>query len=431
MDLELQPHQAQSRFSATESKRSLTNFSKNLVRRRRRCASFAFVCALGSCTAAYTLYFVYPMKLSIRPFVRGTSSIRCSDTCLLRHACIPSNGTVTVYGEDADRLRGMIASFQLRSNREGVLLVNAVNAHNKFSGVWRRSAILVDRYVETNCGHILGDEVWPIFRIMLQRRHALALWDKWDIYIDRAKEARCDSYFTPLTDGEVLTYKNSLARNKETRCYENIYFGTSGLSYVDDDVKYLSSTRFSEEARLFRDMYFRAFRAERYKPSKILIMQKKTGEHLVAIENLEELKLAAAAEFKDNEVQTASWSDYTIAEQITLMARTKVFISLPGSDVMNAIFLPDNSILVVYCRYYNDQIEGSNEIRLWYRFFRHIQVFEFCEANTDVSPRSPGQVWVNVSRLSDLRSRLAENYVKLVQGQADKEMKSTIKVSFM
>ena len=130
-------------------------------------------------------------------------------------------------------------------------------------------------------------------------------------------------------------------------------------------------------------------------------MQKKYGEHLVAIENIDELKNAAATEFSDTQVQVISWDDYSVAEQIELMAQTKFFISLPGADVMNAIFLPNDAILVVFCRYFNGQMERSNEIRLWYRFVRHLRVFEFC-GEEDVVLQPSGNMWVNTSVLGNL-----------------------------
>ena len=85
--------------------------------------------------------------------------------------------------------------------------------------------------------------------------------------------------------------------------------------------------------------------------------------------------------------------------QIQLMRRTKIMISLPGSDIMNAVFMPDNSVLIVYCRYVDGRKESSNEIRLWYKYLRYLHTFEFCDEANDVKLMESKNVWVNTQSL--------------------------------
>lgn len=50
-------------------------------------------------------------------------------------------------------------------------------------------------------------------------------------------------------------------------------------------------------------------------------------------------------------------------------------ISLPGSDVMNGIFLQDGAALVLYCRPMDQRLQTfdtSNEKRFWYDRVSHI-----------------------------------------------------------
>jgi hypothetical protein len=73
-------------------------------------------------------------------------------------------------------------------------------------------------------------------------------------------------------------------------------------------------------------------------------------------------------------VKLISWSDYDMAEQIQLMCRTRAMISLPGSDIMNGIFLRDQGAFVLYCRHIGggtgrDKLEyfdTSNERTYWF-----------------------------------------------------------------
>lgn len=58
-----------------------------------------------------------------------------------------------------------------------------------------------------------------------------------------------------------------------------------------------------------------------------------------------------------------------MAEQIQLMSRTRAMISLPGSDIMNGIFLPDGAALLLYCRPMDRNLtlfDASNERTFWF-----------------------------------------------------------------
>ena len=55
-------------------------------------------------------------------------------------------------------------------------------------------------------------------------------------------------------------------------------------------------------------------------------------------------------------------------------------LTLPGSDLMNALFLPSGSTVLVPCRKVN-VIENSNEIRIWFRQFPFLRAIEICGDN--------------------------------------------------
>ena len=232
-----------------------------------------------------------------------------------------------------------------------------------------------------------------------------------DVYIDRSVVPACDAHFDSLVkDGGVYTLRSE-PQTGQIKCYNSIYFGVTGMSYVDGDVDYLSSSEFPTDAKAFRTLFYDRALVARTQIGKdrLVIMQKKTGEHLVSIENLNQLVEAATERFGNLQVIVVSWDDYTIKEMIQLMRRTKMMVSLPGSDIMNAIFMRDNSFLVIYCRYVNGVKEGSNEVRLWYKYLAHLTTFEFCVDHVDVHLTETNNVWVNVSRLKEFSTQKKKN----------------------
>merc|ERR1712129_297409 len=90
-------------------------------------------------------------------------------------------------------------------------------------------------------------------------------------------------------------------------------------------------------------------------------------------------------------VEIISWEDYSLKQQIQIMARTKLMISLPGSGIMNAFLLQDDSALFCYCQKAQEQsidllsiyvngtkMEGAMEFQLWFNHFDYASFKEFC-----------------------------------------------------
>ena len=58
-----------------------------------------------------------------------------------------------------------------------------------------------------------------------------------------------------------------------------------------------------------------------------------------------------------------------IGDQIKEMAMADIVISIPGSDLMNCIFLNPKGYIICPNRFYNNgHKEGSNEIDIWFQF---------------------------------------------------------------
>ena len=361
------------------------------------------------CVYFSLLVTVLPTLHVLSNILYDRQAVRSSITCLgknchVENACIDVKGHLVIFDStrEAKRLREKILSIPLRRRSQLRLLGEVSSALlplSQFSG----SALIIDRYVDDNCGHILGDEAWPALRLALQffnmqhiRTHGIG-----DVYIIRSREQTCDEIFEALT-GSV----NTLGQMKTRSCYRNVLLGMDGLSYADGyDASvqpYLTSPRFTAEMQNFRSLFYKHAKiSEDRSASTILLMHKKFGSHMVNIYNRNEIHSLVSSEFPELKVVEASWSDHTVREQVQIVSDAKVMISLPGSDIMNAIFLRDNSRLLIYCRFVDGKLEASNEQALWFEHLHYIQTEARC-SDQDVRRMDPQYVWVNTTAIRDI-----------------------------
>ena len=342
---------------------------------------FLLCVASAICCGGFIILPPSPLGGSLPPV---TTSLHCEQaTCKLSNACVNSFGELQLYGSkpEVNKQVAKIATFNTRFHKVKIYSSRFVGSSLHARGM-RERAVLIDRY-EDNCGHILADEVWTSYRLVLESSNfrIFPQTSIGDVILDHSGTARCDEWFKGISERVVTLPMNS------TSCYKEVIFGASGKSYADgyEQVaqRYLRSAKFNVDMLYFRQLHYRKARVSTRvrHVDKILIMQKKHGMHMVNIANVEELKATAVSEFPKHTVLKVSWSDFSINQQIELLSQTKLLVSLSGADVINGIFLPSGSYLMIYCRYVNGVKEGSNEKALWFNYLKYIQTMEFCGHN--------------------------------------------------
>jgi hypothetical protein len=257
------------------------------------------------------------------------------------------------------------------------------------------ASVVVAHGASGNCGHVLGDEAWPIFRLVTkiqQRRGQHFHLDHFHKYGPRSP--RCDTLLTPMS-AKVVNHgggdgggETSPSDEFEGACYDELYIGHDGFSYIDDRQK--QPFFFERDMKLFRSMYHRTASSSfdentATAADTILVMVKRFGTHMSNLENVESLAQGIQAQLPQYLVKLTSWSDYQWEQQMEVLGRTRAIVSLPGSDVMNAVFLPDNSAVLMFCRVMSPiSVEASNEEGLWLRRLSYV--------NTTVIPCDNSEV---------------------------------------
>ena len=84
------------------------------------------------------------------------------------------------------------------------------------------------------------------------------------------------------------------------------------------------------------------------------------------------------AEMPHVDIVPVSWAGMSLQEQALLCWHADMMVVIPGSDVINAMWLPDHAELLVLCRpgINCGPLSPGNEVRLWFnRYTRHLSVW--------------------------------------------------------
>ena len=274
-----------------------------------------------------------------------------------------------------------------------------------------RLYLLDGKHGSVNLGHTLGDEVIAVWR-------ALEMWGLLEepvhVYLNDITATK-PYHVLNLAKPPVLA---SSGLNEST-CFESFVVGWSNFGYmptINPNYRPPDTVPKSYLNR-FRDYSWRRFGAVGlpigHWPPRITIVCKGTAFSMfkAAILNVDALKHAFETRFGAR-VELAVWQGMPLAKQVQIMSQTDVMLSLPGSDLMNAVWLPTKSAIVVPWRYIlgwtskgrdtDAEWHPSNEVRLWFDHIPFRQVISFNPA-LDPSTKldnSTGGVELGINRTS-------------------------------
>jgi hypothetical protein len=310
------------------------------------------------------------------------STLNCSEhNCILKNACIDYSAikrrfVIRIIGNAShvQEIKTLAENATFKAYRESAtFLFEGLQKNVTLAIAMNSTAAVINRAVSKNCGHDLGDEAWPVFRLMQLFSEPNPRLD--DLYFLSRPPRYCDPVLEPIANRLIVQQAVT-----ETKCYARLYFGTRGISYMLDHGTWKHRmTTLEADMRAFRSLYYRyANISSDSKLDTIVVMEKRQGKHMSNIGNRHEIVDFLKNTYLGYKVELVSWSDYSITEQVQLMSRTRVMISLPGSDVMNAIFLSDEGALLMFCRVVEEKngnlhFDESNEMKHWFRHLSYMQ----------------------------------------------------------
>ena len=127
----------------------------------------------------------------------------------------------------------------------------------------------------------------------------------------------------------------------------------------------------------------------------MVIKNHKHASHPTVISNADETLLALQEAFPELLIKKLMWHGLSQKEQISIAQDTDILFSQPGSDVMNALFMPAGSSLLTPCRLldmkwlYNKKgkegtppvrtvTEYGNEIMKWFQAMPDMRSMQIC-----------------------------------------------------
>lgn len=353
-----------------------------------------------------------------------------STTCSMTNVCVYGN-VVELYSDNTltgafDGLMIPTSSFarmDVAGDPANVrLVVKPSSQLPADEGVFNSSftAVLINSIQTKNIGHIYGDEIWPAFQMLYRYNFdfdsnslQLVLMDYLRHAIEHKKQP-VHAIFSDLPTQYLRTEGTELPR----RCFSSLYAGSNAFSYSESapDPHVLDAFRhflLKRSAKLWNTHTTTALlsnhdfrpKADRADPA-ILVLEKDTvhAQHPTLVLNYEALTDALRSKFPTHKIIKVVWHGKSQQEQIAIAQDSDIFFSFPGSDVMNAIFLPAGSTLVTPCRaqdakwVFGDEsngrapnkllVEYGNEMRIWFNAMPHLRSVQVCGANTVIFDKS-------------------------------------------
>lgn len=314
------------------------------------------------------------------------SNVTCNgNSCEITNACVTSNNGVMLFGSEdhvfneSVKLKPIVKQNYKCSQCDAHVPVERKSGSGKHF-FHDSTATLAAGLDNRNCGHQLGDVIWPMIRLNLKYRSEkdVILNGLGTLFVETSK-FYCSNLYKPLAYN-MITY-NSLVKNEV--CFNKLLVGTDGENY-SSSANGIVKKNFSRDMRVMRSLYYKMYDIkENQKMDHIIISIKRSyggGTHFLNIHNIREVVDMLTANFPSYEVMILSWEDYSMKDQLKLLARTKVYISLPGAALMNGAFLQDRAILISFCR--NDgsgrRTEGV-EYNYWFNNLDYGKFLMFCK----------------------------------------------------
>lgn len=257
---------------------------------------------------------------------------------------------------------------------------------------------LITGHASNNVGHVILDEVLSIF-VMFEQIN-LDLDDT--IMIGTATVPQFRRPYTMLVS---LSNIMSLAE-LEGQCFSHVVAGAAQWSYAAAGLSKTSPTlhRFRNHVLARLNIHPHV----RLKFSVLFVLKDAdAAEHKSTWTNIEAIVTNVKARFPTWVVHTVMWTRLpSFHDQINLVHRTHVLVSLPGSDVVNGLFLQDGSAIIMPCRHMGDKFESSNEVPHLFNYMGWVKTFQFC--GQPVQHGNPSAVLVDESFLMSLLEHLAK-----------------------
>jgi len=257
-------------------------------------------------------------------------------------------------------------------------------------------AVLVQNVENHNVGHVYGDEVWPAFQ-MLHRYNFDWHNKQFRLVLRKMQEA-----YKPKVHELVSDHAPAHIQGQQRQCFKELFVGCNALSYSESSPDPHALGRFRDfllhRAHKKWDIHPQASAggfSDRKDPNILVVLKDvEHSAHPTLVTNYESAVEALKQQFPALKISMLKWHGKSQKQQVQIMQNTDILYSQPGSDVMNALFLPAGSSLLTPCRALDANwlvsskatqkppskvlIEYGNEVRIWFNAMPDMRCVQVC-----------------------------------------------------
>lgn len=333
-------------------------------------------------------------------------------SCILENVCLDYAKREILYhtrdGSPAHILPPSSFYYSSRCTDSSTMAIKHIRGRLPADAAWENvTGVLTSAYYHENPGHILGDEVMAIFFLL----HKFGLErDTIEILLefDARNIPRLHPYDLILHDrSQEIVDVSTLPLT----CFARLAIGTSRFSYA--------SGGFSRvELRDFRQYVLDRFGikdvAMHPSSTKVAILTKQASDSEHPTQwNEKEFVQELARRHPDWDVAEMEWAGMSVRDQVVAFLDVDVVITLPGSMIMNAVFLREGAGVVLPCRTVAGNVEHSNEVPLLLQYQEWVQAVEFCGPSmTDVD--GTNSMKANITTLMDVVEAVNDDRLQAV-----------------
>lgn len=331
----------------------------------------------------------------------GHSSHTCVEAdraCVVRHVCLSADGETFRYFVPPNRaflapnttlhaLPPPLATSGRRGSPHAVRFEATTLPPPRASheADWVEGVtVLVHSAVPNNAGHVIGDDIFPAFNVLLafgllggDRR-----WTGSDAVTIAERsltelsplQLRVFEQWHALSPNGVLLVRHALesaTRRGRQLCFREIATGLDAFGYSNRDA--------ASGGKGYLWLLFRQITLERWgvggssswqRYPLILVVEKSNKRHIT---NRWDLVRWIREAHPEAEVQLVVWDDLEMRDQVALAARASVMVGVPGTSVFNAFLMPPGACLVTLCQVIAGVNNCGNEKEVLWDHFAHLR----------------------------------------------------------
>lgn len=234
-------------------------------------------------------------------------------------------------------------------------------------------------------GHVLGDDIFTMFSLMYDFNIHMLPPDNTTVILPRKVRDNVQGRAIILEHYNLITTRPIVyVDGGSSDVYEYMLVGWEGYGYSFGSRIPPTDNKVGEFRRRAMTLYHLK-EIPQYTCSVLLIIKDMaSADHKYGFSNADEL-VNGVRNKTHCSIERVTWLGMTLASQVALIHDKTIVVSLPGTDIMNCLFQPPRSGMIIPDQCNERGCSGSNEVRLLFSLFPSRYVYTVPVNNSGMS----------------------------------------------